>query len=138
MITLHIAKLLENNNLGTLALTGNETGRLIFFEKLPLGKTGVYIMSRGDGLARGQRTSQSFDIYARGNNDLDGAQRLEDILTFFTEQCYPSCELPTVPGYSTNVYKNTVIVPTTNIQNVGVDSTDRVIYMVAANVIYNK
>lgn len=139
MITLHIAKLLADKGYGTLALTGSETGsKLIFFEKLPLGKTGVYIMSRGDTLARGQRTSQSFDIYARGTNDIDGAKRLEDILTFFSEDCYPSCDLPIVTGYSTTQYKNSVIIPTSNIQNVGVDGTDRVIYVVSAQVIYNK
>lgn len=139
MITLHILKLLEDNGYGTIALTGNETADdLLWFEKLPVGKEGVFIMSRGTSLSRGQRATQSFDLYARGSNDIDGMQRLEDILNFFAEECYPVCDLPTVPSYSDNQYTNTVIVPTSNIENVGLDDTDRVIYTVSAQVTYQK
>ena len=138
MITLHIGKLLEDNNLGKLVLTGSETGELIFFEKLPVNKNGVFIMSRGEALNRGQRTAQSFDIYARGSNDINGAKRLENILEFFTKDCYPSCTLPLVSGYSTNKYTKTIIMPTSNITNVGVDASDRVIYVCSAIIYYNK
>lgn len=139
MISLHIAKLLEDNGLGTLALTGSEMGsNLIFFEKLPVGKAGVYIMSNGDALQRGSRTTMSFDIYARGTNDLNGAQRLEDILKFFRNECYPVCDLPIVPGYSNKQYKNCVIVPSFNVTNQGLDSTDRVIYSASATITYKE
>jgi len=139
MITLHILKLLEDNGFGTLSLTGKESGEnLLWFEKLPLGKDGVYIMSRGDAMTRGQMTTQAFDLYARGSNDLDGAKRLEAILEFFAKECYPVCDLPLVRKYSETVYKNSIIVPTFNISNVGVDSADRVIYLASAQVIYKK
>jgi hypothetical protein len=139
MITLHVLKLLEDNGYGTLMLTGDESNEnSLWFEKLPLKKTGVYIMSRGDPIARGSRISQTFDLYARGTNDVDGAQRLEAILDFFTKECYPSCLLPAVPGYSEKEYKNTIIVPSFNVNNVGVDATDRVIYQASAQIIYNK
>lgn len=139
MITLNVLKLLEDNGYGKLVLIGNETGEnLLFHEKLPLGKEGVYIMSRGDTITRGQMTTQSFDLYARGSNDLEGAQRLEAILEFFAQSCYPVCDLPKVTGYSEEEYKNSIIVPTFNISNVGVDSTDRVIFLASAQVIYKK
>lgn len=138
MITLHIAKLLQDNGYGTIALTGNETGsNLIFFEKLPIGKTGVFVMSRGNTLSRGTRRTQSFDIYARGTNDINGAKRLKDILKFFGQR-YEACDLPTVTGYSDEVYTNIVIEPTFNITNVGLDATDRVIYSVSATITYNE
>lgn len=137
MISLHIAKLLEDNGYGTLALTGEETGNLIFFEKLPIAKTGVFIMSNGDSLSRGTRRSQSFDLFARGLNDIDGAKSLTDILRFFGQR-YEVCELPVVPGYSEDKYTKIVIEPTFNITNVGLDATDRVIYSASATITYNE
>ena len=138
MISLHIAKLLEDNGYGTLALTGNETvSNLIYFEKLPVGKTGVFIMSNGNSLSRAVRRQQSFDLYARGTNDLDGAKRLKDILRFFGQR-YEVCELPIVPGYSDEKYTNIVIEPTFNITNVGLDASDRVIYSASATITYNE
>lgn len=138
MITLHLSQYLADNGFGRVALTGSETGNdLIYFEKLPLGKTGLFIMSNPTSLTRGQRTSQSFDIYARGRNDLEGGQKLGDILQFFLET-YHTCDLPTVPGYSDKQYKDCVITPSSNISNLGVDATDRVIYSVSATIIYTE
>lgn len=139
MITLHVLQLLADNGFGTMALTGNETGHnLLHFEKLPLDKHGVFIMSVGSPLSRGQRTTQTFDLYARGQNDIEGAKKLEDMLTFFANNCWPTCSLPAVPGYSENTYKNCLIQPISNITNIGQDSTDRVIYSVSATVTYRK
>jgi len=139
MITPHIGKLLEDNGYGTLVLTGSETGNpLIYSEKLPIGKNGIYLMSRGTPRGRNLRLSQSFDIYARGRNDLEGGDWLESILQFFDKQCYPACELPAITGYSERIYKNSIIVSTSSVENVGVDDTDRVIYVVSAQITYNK
>lgn len=138
MITPHILQLLQENGLGTFAIKGNEEGDdLLFLEKLPLAKEGVFIMSRGTPLTRGQRTTQSFDLYARGSDDIVGAQRLEAILSFF-EANYPVCTLPPVPKISEKQYKNTIILPTSNLSNIGQDSADRVIYMVSAQITYTK
>jgi len=145
MITLNILKLLENNGFGTLMLTGTETGQnKLWHEKLPVKEFGVYIMSRGDPIVRGGLITQSFDLYARERNDLDGANRLEAILDFFGKECYPVCALPAVPKpdesgeFYSPAYKTSTIVPTFNINNVGVDSTDRVIYLASAQVTYKK
>lgn len=139
MITLNILKLLEDNGFGTLMLTGNESSESpLYFEKLPVGKVGVYCVSNGDPIIRGQRGTQSFDLIARGKNDVDGAKRLESIIDFFNRDCYPMCNLPSVQGLSEEEYKKTIIMPTSNISNVGVDSTDRVIWQVSAQVIYSK
>lgn len=141
MITLHIAKLLADNGFGTLVLTGTETGsNLLYFEKLPIGKNGVFIVSRGAPLSRGQRTVQAFDLYARGSNDIDGAKRLNDILKFFSRDFGINlvCDLPIVTGYSTNKYSNVIIEPTQNISNVGQDNADRVIYLASAKITYKE
>ena len=142
MITLHIGKLLADNGFGTLVLTGSETGNdLIFFEKMPIGKNGVFIMSTGNPMGRGVRVTQAFNIYSRGTNDLVGGTKLEAILEFFRgsgDGRLTNCDLPIVAGYSNTKYKNVLIEPTGNIQNVGQDANDRVIYTVSANVTYNK
>jgi hypothetical protein len=137
MITLHILQLLSDNGFGTVAYTGNEVEADLFFEKLPLDKAGVYIVSRGAPLSRGQRTVQAFDLYARGVNDLEGGQKLEAILQYFTDT-YVQCTLPIVPDYSDKEYKRVTVEPTSNVQNVGVDDTDRVIYVVSAQATYSK
>lgn len=138
MITPHVLQLLEDNGLGTLVKTGTEEGeRLMFIELLPLEKEGLFIMSRGTPLARGIRTTQSFDLYVRGKDNIEGAQWLEEILIFFANN-YPVCNLPVVEGISDALYTNTTIEPTTNLTNVGVDESDRVIYLVSAQITYNK
>jgi hypothetical protein len=138
MITLHILKLLEDEGFGTLALTGNEPNASLFFEKLPLDKTGVFIMSRGAPLVKGTRITQSFDLYARGTNDIEGANRLNEMLDYFRDEGEAICDLPTIPGYSDIEYKNVHITPTGSIENAGSDDTDRVIYVVSAEIRYNR
>ena len=138
MITLSLLQLLANNGLGRVNLDGSLTGNdLLFHEKLPEGKTGVYIISNGETLDRSLRTAQSFDLYARGVNDIAGGVWLEDILKFFTNECWPVCDLPKVDGYTEQGYRNCAIKPTSNVQNVGLDDTNRMIYVCSATVKYN-
>jgi len=139
MITLHVLQLLEDNGYGQVNLEGNLTGTdLLFWEKLPEGQTGVYILSDGAPLDRALKTSQNFTLYARGTNDVQGNQWLEDILTFFSKECYPVCDLPIVPGYSDNEYTNVTIIPSSNTQNIGKDDTNRLIWSASATVTYTK
>ena len=138
MLSLHLAQYLADNGFGRVALTGSETGNdLIYFEKLPLGKTGLYIMSNPTPLTREQRMQQSVDIYARGRNDLEGAMRLKDIVKFLRDE-YGTCDLPVVPGYSEEQYRDCVFTPEQNISNQGLDATDRVIYSVSVNITYTE
>lgn len=131
MITLHILQLLEDNDFGVIDTD-------LFFEKLGLDKVGLYITSRGSSLSRGTRTTQLFDIYSRGSDDVDGMERLERVLEFLTEAEGTVCDLPAVPGVSTNVYKNVDLEPTSNVENVGLDANNRVIYVISGQVRYNK
>lgn len=128
MITLHILKLLEDNGFGTIDTN-------LFFEKLTLDNKGLYISSRGAPLSRGQRKTQAFDIYARGNNDVDPYKQLEEVLAFL-EESYTVCDLPTVPGISSTEYVNCSIQPTSNIENAGLDPGNRVIYVLSGQITY--
>lgn len=139
MIIVNIAKFLEDNGFGTALLTGEETGENpICIEKVPLEVVGIGIMSRGDPITRGQRTTMTIDIYSRGSDDIEGHDRLKEILQFFKTDCFPSCDLPIVPDFSEYLYSKTIIQPTFNITNVGLDGTDRVIYLASAQIIYKE
>lgn len=138
MITLHLLKLLANNGFGTIALTGEEEDADLFFEKLPLDKDGLYIVSRGFPLTRSARTTQQFDIYARLENDVAGAKKLEEVLEFMESAYGTVCELPEVPPISTAKYTNVAIRPTSNIQSAGLDDNDRIIWVISGQVSYKK
>lgn len=139
MIIVNLAKFLEDHGFGTAILSGEETGENpIFIEKLPIRREGIGIMSRGDPMTRGQRTSMTIDIYSRGSDDINGHDRLKEILKFFKNECFPSCDLPVVPDYSEYLYSKTIIVPTFNVTQVGLDSTDRNVYLASAQITYKE
>lgn len=132
MITLHLLQYLADNGFGTLDTD-------LFFEKLPLGKKGVAIFSRGGERTYGRRRAgQRFDLYSRGSSDLTGADILDKIGTFFSDNYDELCTLPTIPGVSNRQYAKARITTIDNIENIGLDENDRVIFRLGAEVIYEK
>lgn len=130
MITLHILQMLQDEGFGTI-------DQDLFFEKLTLGKKGLYITSRGSELTRTTRRVQAFDIYARGVNDVDGANTLEDVIELLKEKYGDMCTLPTVPNISDTQYVNVTIEPTGNIESSGLDDNNRVIYVMSGLIRYD-
>lgn len=131
MITLHLLQLLQDDGFGTIDTD-------LFWEKLPLKKNGVAIFSRGGELARGRNwATQGFDLYCRGSSDLKGAEKLEEIWQFMVEN-YAVCDLPAVPEKSDRIYEQVRIIPVSNIENLGLDEGDRVMFRLSANIIYKK
>ena len=137
MITLRILKLLEQEGHGTVDIDGTINTAGLFFEKLPQGKTGVAIYSRGAEIGHGKRHVQAFDLYSRGINDVAGYQVLEQIIETFMDS-YTVCSLPKVTGIDEEDYTNVSIVPISNIENAGQDDNDRVLYSITAQVTYTK
>ena len=137
MITLRILKLLEQAGHGTIDIDGTRKTGGLYFEKLPQGKTGVAIYSRGSEMGHGIRYSQAFDLYSRGTNDVAGYQILEQIIDTLTDS-YTVCNLPVVTGIDETEYTNVSIVPISNIENAGQDENDRVLYSITAQVTYSK
>lgn len=129
MITLHILKHLADNDLGTLQQD-------LFWEKLPLDKMGVNIMSRGGLMSSRWQAKQAFDLYCRDKNDLKAADRLERIRYFLLSQ--NPCELPIVEGKSNKIYKNVRFVVISNVENLGLDETDRLLFRLSCEVNYSK
>lgn len=127
MITLSFLKLLQDNSLGVI-------DQDLFFQKLTLDKYGVYISDVGDPIARGSRTTQSFELYARGKTDVEGYQKLEAILDFMKQIYSTGCTLPPVPPISSKEYKNVTIKPLSTITNMGLDAKNRTIYVVQGQI----
>lgn len=133
MITLHLLQYLKENGFGTAINTD------LFFELLPLGKTGIAIYSRGGESTWGHRLcTQRFDLYSRGVDNLLGYDKLEKIKTFFSDNYDSLCTLPIVPGVSNRTYKNARILSIDNIENLGIDENDRVVYRLGASITYEK
>lgn len=135
MITLRVLKLLEQEGFGTVDINGSVKDGGLYFEKMPQGKTGVAIFSRGAPMGHGMRYSQAFDLYSRGVNDVEGMQKLERIMQKIT-QSYTVCTLPKVTNVDEIDYSHVSIVPISNIENAGADENDRVLYVATAQVTY--
>lgn len=136
MIALHILKLLENEGFGTIDTD-------LFFEEVPLDsagkpKQGVWIVERGTDISRLTHQTQNFDIYSRYTNKLTGYKKLEAILDFLQEAYGDVCELPAVPPYSSTVYENVRIEPTSSVENAGVDENGKVVRVISGIVRYDK
>ena len=132
MITLNIAKLLEDNGYGSIDTD-------IFLEEAPLNTAGVpidglTIVSRSTALDRFNVRTQQFDIYSRYTNKLTGFTKLEEILDLLQDSYSDVCTLPAVEEYSDKVYNNVRIRPLTGIQTVGADEQDRVVRFISATV----
>ena len=134
MIALHILKLLEDEGFGTIDTD-------LFFEEAPLDgqgkpKQGVWIVERGTTISRLNHRTQNFDIYSRYTNKLTGYKKLEAILDFLQEAYGDVCELPAVPPYSSTVYENVSIEPTSSVENVGTDENDKIVRVISGTVRY--
>lgn len=133
MISLHLLQYLKDNGYGTAIDTD------LFFEDLPAGKNGLAIISRGGETSYSNRSSrQRFDIYSRGTSNLTGYDNLDKLRTFFSDNYDNLCDLPIVPSMSNRIYKNARITIIDNVENIGADENDRVIFRLAAEIIYEK
>lgn len=131
MITLSFLKLLEDEGFGEIDVD-------LFFQKLTLDKKGVYIADVGDPVARHSRDTQSYELLVRGNNDVDGYKKLQEIRKFLVNEYHDICELPAVPPITTEEYTNVELSKPSTITNVGLDAQNRVIYSMTGTIIYKE
>jgi hypothetical protein len=131
MITLSFLKLLENEGFGTIDVD-------LFFQKLTLDKKGLYIADIGDPVAKGFRDTQSFELFARGSNDIDGYKLLTEVRRFLINEYSNICELPAVPPITTEGYTNVELSKPSTITNVGLDDNNRIIYSITGTIIYKE
>lgn len=129
VITLSLLQYLADNNFGTI-------DQSLFWEKLGLGKNGLYISDVGDSQERGIRHYTTYEIYSRGNSDLDGYTTLQTVADFLANS-YDVCSLPAVPPYTDEGFTNVSIMPPSTISSVGEDGNGRVIYSITGKVYYD-
>lgn len=131
MITLSLLKFIENNGLGVI-------DQDLFWQKLTLDKVGIYIADIGQTKERGGRNIVQFELYSRGDNDVDGYKRLQAILDLLNNN-YVVCNLPSVLNGSqviTEGFSNVTIMPPSSISNYGLDSQGRIIYSATGTLYY--
>lgn len=131
MITLSLLKFIENNGLGVI-------DQDLFWQKLTLDKVGIYIADIGQTKERGGRNVVQFELYSRGNSDVDGYKRLQAVLDLLNNN-YVVCTLPSVQSGSqviTEGFSNVTIMPPSSISNYGLDSQGRIIYSATGTLYY--
>lgn len=131
MITLSLLKFIENNGLGVIDTD-------LFWQKLTLDKVGIYIADIGQTKERGGRNIVQFELYSRGDNDVDGYKRLQAILDLLNNN-YVVCNLPSVQNGSQTItegFSNVTIMPPSSISNYGLDSQGRIIYSATGTLYY--
>lgn len=131
MITLSLLKFIENNGLGVI-------DENLFWQKLTLDKVGIYIADIGQTKERGGRNVVQFELYSRGDDDVDGYKRLQAILDLLNNN-YVVCNLPSVQSGSeviTEGFSNVTIMPPSSISNYGLDSQGRIIYSATGTLYY--
>lgn len=131
MITLSFLKLLEQEGFGTIDVD-------LFFQKLTLDKKGIYIADIGEPVAKGSRDTQSYELYARGIDDVDGYKKLLAIRRFLIREYSTICELPAVPPMTDDVYTNIELSKPSTITNVGLDDQNRIIYSMTGQIIFKE
>lgn len=131
MITLSLLKFIENNGLGVI-------DQNLFWQKLTLDKIGIYISDIGQTKERGGRNIVQFELYSRGNSDVDGYKRLQAVLDLLNNN-YVACALPSVTHGSQTItegFSNVTIMPPSSISNYGLDSQGRIIYSATGTLYY--
>lgn len=131
MITLSFLKLLEDEGFGIIDSD-------LFFQKLTLDRKGIYIADIGDPVEKGSRDTQSYELFARGANDVDGYKLLTEIRQFLIREYSNICELPAVPPISDDVYTNIELSRPSTITNVGLDDQNRIIYSMTGQIIFKE
>lgn len=128
--TLSLLQLLEDNGFGKL----DET---LFWEKLGIGKDGIYITDLGGSIERGQRKSVYYELFCRGEDDFAGYNHLQEVVDFLNRS-FAVCKLPTVPSYDSAGFNNVTIMPLGSITNSGADADGRIIYNATGQLYYGE
>lgn len=144
MITLSFLNLLADEGFGTMGITGDEPNANLFFQKITLDKTGIFIRDIGDPVERHGRDTQSYELLARGKTDVDGSYKLSQIRKFLINNYSNICELPSVTikidGEDVIIpaYTNVELSKPSTITDVGEDDKNRIIYSMTGTIIFKE
>lgn len=130
--TLSLMKFLSQNGFGTMS-------KDLFWEKLELSANGVYITSNGQAQELHARRVQAFTLYSRGDTDISGYSKLENIIEFLNTSD-SICTLPSVRDKASGIVADSIgnvyIRPLTTITNSGKDSEGKTIWLATGQIEY--
>lgn len=130
MITLSLLQYLSDNGFGTI-------DRDLFWQKLSLNRKGVFVLDLGQPQDRGMRRTQRYELYSRGTNDIDGYEKLVQIIDFLNAHYGDACTLPKASVYANSKsYENVTIMPLSTPTNVGEDANGRIIWSTTGELKY--
>lgn len=129
VLTLSLLKFLENNGLGTI-------DENLFWEKLGIGRDGLYITDLGDTQSRIRQSSSTYRIYSRAKDDLKAFSQLQKVFDLLRAS-YGQCKLPAVPPYTDEGFDRVTILPPSAISNDGVDTNGNTIFSITGRTLYN-
>lgn len=130
MITLSLLQYLSDNGFGTI-------DQNLFWQKLPLSKKGIFVLDIGQAQDRGMRRTQRYELYSRGNNDIEGYENLVQIINFLNDHYGQACTLPKASVYAgSTAYENVTIMPLSTPTNVGEDANGRIIWSTTGELKY--
>jgi hypothetical protein len=141
MIAVHFMQYLEDNGFGVMQDS-------LWYGQLPLGDryqdddvNDIAVIESGGQLSRKGIRKQELEIWGRGANGSwpQMARRLQDIIDHFRlEYC------PTLPPIATgccaddgHVYNYVYVRPLSNVENLGVDDEQNMLYRIRVEVTYN-
>lgn len=127
-ITLSLLQFLQDAGFGVI-------DESLFWEKIGVGKNGVYIADLGAAQMRGGRNSTMYQLFSRGDSDLAAMGQLQIILDFLRAN-YARCSLPPVPPYTSEGFNNVTIMPPSTITNDGADEDGHIIYSATGQIYY--
>lgn len=127
-ITLSLLKFLEDAGLGVI-------DESLFWEKLGVNAEGVYIADLGSAQVRGGRTNTMYQLFSRGESDLEAMSQLQKILDYLNAN-FAVCNLPAVPPYTTEGFKNVTIMPPSTISNDGMGEDGHIVYSATGQIYY--
>lgn len=134
MIELSLLKQMETDGFGTLDTD-------LFLEEAPLdsegnAKDGLWLVPRGTPVTRLNTRIQAFDIYTRYKNKLTGSTQLNNVLGYLQQSYSDVCDLPEVPPYTTQAYKNVRITPTSSVESLGSDENGKVVRVISGEIYF--
>lgn len=126
MITLALLKHLETQGFGTI-------GRELFWQKILVGQSGLYIVNLGAGEAQHlRRRQQRYELYSVADDDVVSLKQLEAVAGYLTRSYDKINEL----SDGETKYRFVVVKPPSTVSNLGLDNQGRVIYSITGTIIY--
>lgn len=128
MITLALLQFIEDNGLGKI-------DEDLFWQNIGLDNEGIYVVSIGQTQRRGTRKVQRYELYSRNSSKLEGLRKLQAIIDLINAS-YEVCELPAVPAYNVNSYRNITLMPLGTPTRVGEDANGRIIWSITGEITF--